>query len=213
MRWLALVTLGWSVLCIMSPRPSLPMHRSEPMTRVRRGSFSVPFPLFLASERTPIDWVTLSAIARPDRKRVRTRPTRKRVRHRVRQKANRNEIAWLAHVIMAEAGNQPLLGQIAVADVVLHRWHLGVYGKTIQQVIFAPGQFSSVENGSIWETPSRSSWKAAAMAFAGRDVVRGALYFEADGGAASFMQKLPLIAHIGQQSFYGWRRPTWQKKS
>lgn len=54
----------------------------------------------------------------------------------------------LACLVSMEAGNEPYEGQLAVANVVLNRLRSGYYGSTISDVIYAPGQFPTV-NGSV----------------------------------------------------------------
>lgn len=45
--------------------------------------------------------------------------------------------------IIGEAGNQPALGQSAVAHVMLNRLGSGDFGKSLTEVALAPGQFDS----------------------------------------------------------------------
>lgn len=51
--------------------------------------------------------------------------------------------------MQAEAGNQDLDGCRLVADVVLNRVADPQFPNTIEQVIYAPGQFSVVHNGAL----------------------------------------------------------------
>ncbi|CAB1128860.1 putative Gamma-D-glutamyl-meso-diaminopimelate peptidase [Candidatus Hydrogenisulfobacillus filiaventi] len=112
------------------------------------------------------------------------------------------DILLLAHLIQAEAGDQPFLGQVAVGAVVLNRLHAPGYPKTVSQVIFAPGQFESVSNGTFWAPPGPSALLAAKAAAAGWDPVPGALYFYNPALTAStWMRDLPVVAEIGQQVF------------
>ena len=55
----------------------------------------------------------------------------------------------LASLIFCEAGNQPYEGQVAIGAVVMNRLRSGRYGNTIADVIYAPGQFGVVSNGTI----------------------------------------------------------------
>ncbi len=47
----------------------------------------------------------------------------------------------MAHLVHAEAGTQPFIGQVAVAAVVLNRVKAPGFPKSIPQVIEEPGQF------------------------------------------------------------------------
>ena len=63
--------------------------------------------------------------------------------------ANGNEVTLLAALIQAEGGNQPYDGQVAIGAVVMNRVKSGGYPNSIAEVIYAPGQFGVVSNGSI----------------------------------------------------------------
>lgn len=57
--------------------------------------------------------------------------------------------ALLIQIVHAEAGNQDLLGRRLVADVVLNRMEHVDFPNTVKGVIYQPGQFQPVNNGSI----------------------------------------------------------------
>ena len=92
---------------------------------------------------------------------------------------NETDLYWLSRVIYAEAGNQPLKGQIGVGNVVLNRLadEAFVGQDTIYDVIFAKNQFDVVANGMIYMEPGESAVIAAKLALEGWDVVSGATYF------------------------------------
>ena len=52
------------------------------------------------------------------------------------------ELELLAVLVFQEARNQPFIGQVAVAEVVLNRVRLPNFPKTIRRVIKQPYQFS-----------------------------------------------------------------------
>ena len=89
------------------------------------------------------------------------------------------DVYWLSHVIYAEAGNQSLLGQIAVGSVVMNRVadEAFVGQNSVYDVIFAKNQFEVVINGMIYMEPTASAVTAAKLALEGADVVNGATYF------------------------------------
>lgn len=68
-----------------------------------------------------------------------------------------NDLYWLSRVLFAEAGCDwfPDWVQRDVASVVLNRVKDPRYPNTIEGVIFDPGQYSCVNNGSIYRTPTQ----------------------------------------------------------
>ncbi len=91
-----------------------------------------------------------------------------------------DEVFWLARIIHAESRGEPLLGQIAVGNVVLNRVKSPLYPNTIYGVIFDRNygvQFSPVLDGSIYNTPSYNSTLAAKICLEGYDISGGALFF------------------------------------
>ncbi|MCL5116724.1 MAG: LysM peptidoglycan-binding domain-containing protein [Firmicutes bacterium] len=115
---------------------------------------------------------------------------------------NAEDLLMLAHLVQAEAGNQPFLGQVAVAAVVLNRLKAPGFPKTLDSVLFSPGQFDSVANGSFWQPPTTQAMMAAKAAAAGWDPSGGALYFfNPSMPHAAWMNTLPESAIIGSQVF------------
>ncbi len=91
-----------------------------------------------------------------------------------------DEVFWLARIINAESAGEPLIGKIAVGNVVLNRTKSPEYPNTIYGVIFDRKygvQFSPILNGSIYNTPSYNSTLAAKICLEGYDVSEGALFF------------------------------------
>ena len=91
-----------------------------------------------------------------------------------------DEVFWLARIIHAESKGEPLLGQIAVGNVVLNRVKSAYYPNTIYSVIFDRKygvQFSPILDGSIYNTPSYNATLAAKIALEGYDVSGGVFFF------------------------------------
>lgn len=84
---------------------------------------------------------------------------------------------WLSRVISAESRGEPLAGQIAVGNVVLNRVASQRFPDTLYGVIFQPGQFEPVENGTIYQEPYALSVTAAKLCLEGADVVGDCLFF------------------------------------
>jgi N-acetylmuramoyl-L-alanine amidase len=113
-----------------------------------------------------------------------------------------NVLVELAHLVQAEAGNQPFLGMVGVAAVVLNRVKAPGFPKTVSGVIFQPGQFESVANGTYWLPPSAEAYQAAQEALNGVDPTDGALYFYNPALTNNpWMKALPVTVTIGQQVF------------
>jgi len=114
--------------------------------------------------------------------------------------ANGNEVVLLAALIQAEGGGQPYDGKVAIGAVVMNRVKSGGYPNTIAEVIYAPGQFGVVSNGSIaryLSNPSSSCMQAAQDAINGYTTVGGYRHFRragADVGSDSIV--------IGSHVFY-----------
>ena len=97
------------------------------------------------------------------------------------------DVELLAKVTYAEAGNQTLEQQLAVAAVILNRVESESFPNTIQEVISQKGQFSSVKGGTVMafgkpvdfaEIPE-SCVQAAERALAGEDPTEELLRQEA----------------------------------
>lgn len=59
------------------------------------------------------------------------------------------DIDLMARVVRAEAGDQSMEGKRLVADVILNRADDWRFPSDIQDIIYAPGQFQTVQNGAI----------------------------------------------------------------
>lgn len=112
----------------------------------------------------------------------------------------------LAKVVMHEAGNQPRLGQVAVARVVLNRLASGRFGRTICGVVNQPGQF--FETARYRPSTASLQWRVAtavaaeALLAENRAVVAGALFFNGSHAKVSWRSRRVLLAEIGDHSFY-----------
>jgi N-acetylmuramoyl-L-alanine amidase len=91
-----------------------------------------------------------------------------------------DELYWLSRIISAESRGEPLLGQIAVGNVVRNRVAHPEYPSTIYGVIFDRKygvQFSPVANGSIYREPAYTSVMAAKICLEGVSVSDRILFF------------------------------------
>ena len=99
------------------------------------------------------------------------------VSNSVKQNNSQYEVNLLARLVEAEANGEHLSGKIAVAAVVMNRVKSNSFPNTISNVIYQPGQFDPVTNGSINNQPNSESYTAAREALNGNDPTNGALYF------------------------------------
>lgn len=93
---------------------------------------------------------------------------------------NKDSLYWLSRIISAESQGEPLLGQIAVGNVVLNRMRSPLYPNTIYGVIFDRRygvQFSPVKDGSIYKAPYEASVTAAKICLEGYSVSSEILFF------------------------------------
>lgn len=100
-----------------------------------------------------------------------------------------DEVYWLSRIISAESRGEPLLGQIAVGNVVLNRVASSEYPNTIWGVIFDRRygvQFSPVLNGTVYREPYYLSVVAAKLCLEGVTVSEDVLFFYAPHLATSF---------------------------
>ena len=117
------------------------------------------------------------------------------------------DLYWLSRIISAESRGEPLLGQIAVGNVVLNRVKSAQFPSTIKDVIFDRQyavQFTPVANGTIYQEPAALAVLAAKMCLEGASVVGNSLYFYAPAVSASswIAQNRVYYTAIGNHHFY-----------
>lgn len=120
---------------------------------------------------------------------------------------NENDLLWLSRIIYAESNTEPFDGKIAVGNVVLNRVRSNEFPSSVYGVIFDTKygtQFTPVENGSIYNTPSDECVIAAKICLEGYTVSNSILYFM-DAKTASNMwtaNNRKFAFSIGNHSFY-----------
>ena len=104
------------------------------------------------------------------------------------------DVQTIALNVFNEARNQPLKGQVAVAEVTLNRMEHEDYPKSAKKVVFQHKQFSWTSSKNAARTPAQakakdekawsSSLKAAKLAYFSRDKLpiapKGSIHFYAD---------------------------------
>lgn len=116
-------------------------------------------------------------------------------------------VYWLSRIISAESRGEPLLGQIAVGNVVLNRVRCPDFPGTIWGVIFDRKygvQFTPVANGTVYAQPTASAVVAAKLCLEGVTVSEQVLYFLNPAKAASFwiVHTRPFAFRISDHHFY-----------
>ena len=91
------------------------------------------------------------------------------------------DLYWLSHIIQAEAGQQPLAGQIGVGNVVLNRVKSPDFPDSIREVVTQRNdtiaQFDPVANGSVHDPVDDPAMLAACLCLDGYNTVGESLYF------------------------------------
>ena len=117
------------------------------------------------------------------------------------------DLYWLSRIISAESRGEPLLGQIAVGNVILNRVESSQYPDTVEGVVFDTKygvQFEPVSNGTIYDAPASSSLVAAKLCLEGTDVVGESLYFFSPALSAGrwIVSNATYYTTIGGHQFY-----------
>ncbi len=120
---------------------------------------------------------------------------------------NSNDLYWLSRIINAEAGGEPLLGKIAVGNVVLNRKASPSYPNTIYGVIFDRKhgtQFTPAVTGTIYKTPSAESIIAAKICLEGYSLDKDVLFFMNPRIATNnwISKNRPFAFRIANHNFY-----------
>ena len=117
------------------------------------------------------------------------------------------EIVWLARIIHAEAGNQPLAGRIGVGNVVLNRVASDRYPDEIFGVVFDDRfsvQFDPAYSGSVYQEPDALDVIAACLCLEGYNTVGESMYFvnASISDDAWFRETKEFVVTIGDHDFY-----------
>lgn len=115
---------------------------------------------------------------------------------------NKSDLNLLAHLVHGEARGEKLRGQVAVADVILHRLKSSKFPNSIPGVIYQPGAFTAATNGQMALPINKQSMQAVLDAVQGWDPSHGALYyFNPAKTNNKFVWSRPEIIKIGHHIF------------
>lgn len=119
------------------------------------------------------------------------------------------ELECLAGAIYFEARGEQLMGQLAVAEVIINRSQSGKFPTSYCGVVRQPGQFSFVRGGAIPQAPrGTQAWRNAVaiarIAHSGdwESTAGEALYFHARTVRPSWSQRKQALATIDSHVFY-----------
>ena len=112
----------------------------------------------------------------------------------------------LVRLVIAESGNQPYEGQVAVAQVVCDRYVAG-FGDSITDVIYAKNQFAEPYSKDISDYPLASEAVHAVLYAGERAFIETTLFFcnpaRSSKSALEWMRTKPYIGTIADHEFYG----------
>ncbi len=117
------------------------------------------------------------------------------------------DLECVAKVVLHEAGNQPRVGQLAVAQVVVNRAESGRFPDKVCDVINQPGQFFALSTYH----PSRNTpmWRAAidaaraVLSGQANDVTKGAMFFHtASSNPDRFFRTRQRVVQLHDHIFY-----------
>lgn len=114
------------------------------------------------------------------------------------------DLRLLEQVVENEAGGEPYLGKIAVANVILNRVRSSLFPNTIRGVIFQKGQFAKLDR-ALKLTPSEETKKAVQEALNGKQVVPQDVFYFLNLNIAkdlSIPQTKTFVTKIGNHWFY-----------
>ncbi len=115
---------------------------------------------------------------------------------------SQNDINLMAHVVYGEARGQPFIGQIAVAAVIINRYHSSLFPHSIPGIIYQNGAFTSISNGQAWLGLHQQNVQAVMDAIHGFDPTHGALYYWNPATATSqWVWSQPVMLQIGNHVF------------
>ena len=117
------------------------------------------------------------------------------------------EIFWLARIIRAEAGHQPLAGRIGVGNVVLNRVESDIYPDEVFGVVFDDKfavQFDPAYSGSVYQEPEELDVIAACLCLEGYNTVGESMYFVNPDLADDswFRNTKEFVITLGDHDFY-----------
>ena len=116
------------------------------------------------------------------------------------------DVRCLALNIFHESRGEPILGQLAVANVTMNRFNDST--RTICQIVYSPGQFEWTSKrlrnpgGDQWYQALALSWLVLNQPDLVRDVTRNAKYFHSYRRTPGSFRRFEHTTTIGNHRFY-----------
>ncbi|NLD48714.1 MAG: copper amine oxidase, partial [Clostridiaceae bacterium] len=113
------------------------------------------------------------------------------------------DLLWLSRIIHVEGKGLSINGRLAIANVVVNRKNSPRFPNTIQDVIFAPGQFPPAHKKGFEElVPTRGCIIAAKMALEGINNIEDCMFFNHKPFNSS---NIKLFKRIDGEYFYKYK--------
>lgn len=117
------------------------------------------------------------------------------------------EMDLFAGLVHAEARGEPYRGKVAVAAAILNRINSSVYPDDLKSVVFQVDsgyyQFCPVRDGSIWQTPDETAYRAVEEAIEGEDPSKGAISFYNPATSSNrWVRQQTVTTTIGNHVFF-----------
>lgn len=129
-----------------------------------------------------------------------------KINHSKSSKFSKNEIYMLEKMVMAESEDEPYLGKIAVANVILNRVNSKLYPNTMRKVLFQRRQFSPIGDKRFFRVkPNKNCIKAVNEVLDGKKVVFNNVYYFVDKRNATDLyipRHCRFVKRIGNHWFY-----------
>lgn len=120
---------------------------------------------------------------------------------------SKEELLLAIRVAIAECGNQPIAGQMAVAQVMRDRLYEGSFGSTLTEVLTKEGQFAKPYGGDIYDYQDAVLSVLRVLVLDERVFDEPVYYFynaeHANPKAVTWFETLPLMGEIGDHTFRG----------
>ncbi|ADY54683.1 cell wall hydrolase SleB [Syntrophobotulus glycolicus DSM 8271] len=110
------------------------------------------------------------------------------------------DLYLLAQLVHAEAGGEPLGGQIAVANVVMNRVKSDQFPGTIAEVIYQPGQFCTTKYLHN-VVPTEENLAAAREAMGGYTLVNALYFWNPKVAMCEWIKTRKILNTIGNHAF------------
>lgn len=116
---------------------------------------------------------------------------------------NAGDLDLIARVIYQEARYEPMLGKIALGNVITNRVALPNFPNNVHDVLYARNQFTVVNGSRFWkQTPNDSCVTAAKLALEGVSILPTAVYYNVKGMNSWAAKHRPYVDTIGNHAFY-----------